>query len=64
MRLRDGFVRFSGHYAISGERDGPPMRAGYSVSDTGTGLQAALAISAAGKTEWYANGGNAVHIPN
>lgn len=37
----------SGMMAISGERDGPPMRAGYSVSDTGTGLQAALAISAA-----------------
>lgn len=37
----------SGMMAISGERDGPPMRAGYSVADTGTGLQAALAISAA-----------------
>lgn len=37
----------SGMMALSGERDGPPMRAGYSVADTGTGLQAALAISAA-----------------
>ena len=33
--------------AITGEPDGDPMRAGYSVGDTGTGLQAALAISAA-----------------
>lgn len=37
----------SGMMALSGERDGPPMRAGYSVADTSTGLQAAFAISAA-----------------
>jgi formyl-CoA transferase len=37
----------SGMMAISGERGGPPMRAGYSVTDTGSGLQAALAIAAA-----------------
>jgi crotonobetainyl-CoA:carnitine CoA-transferase CaiB-like acyl-CoA transferase len=44
----DGNVQaMSGMMAITGEPDGDPMRAGYSVGDTGTGLQAALAISAA-----------------
>ncbi|HZM48300.1 MAG TPA: CoA transferase [Burkholderiales bacterium] len=44
----DGNIQaMSGMMAISGEPDGDPMRAGYSVADTGTGLQAALAISAA-----------------
>jgi crotonobetainyl-CoA:carnitine CoA-transferase CaiB-like acyl-CoA transferase len=44
----DGNVQaVSGMMAVSGELDGQPMRAGYSVGDTGTGLQAALAISAA-----------------
>ena len=33
--------------AMTGEPDGSPMRAGYSVCDTSTGLNAALAISAA-----------------
>lgn len=37
----------SGMMALTGEPDGPPLRAGYTVADTGTGLQAALAISAA-----------------
>ena len=44
----DGNIQaMSGMMAISGEPDGDPMRAGYSVADTGTGVQAALAISAA-----------------
>jgi len=44
----DGNIQaMSGMMAITGEPDGDPMRAGYSVADTGTGLQAALAISAA-----------------
>ena len=44
----DGNIQaMSGMMAITGEPDGDPMRAGYSVGDTGTGLQAALAISAA-----------------
>ncbi len=44
----DGNIQaVSGMMAITGEPDGDPMRAGYSVGDTGTGLQAALAISAA-----------------
>lgn len=44
----DGNIQaMSGMMAITGEPDGEPMRAGYSVADTGTGLQAALAISAA-----------------
>ncbi len=44
----DGNIQaMSGMMAISGEPDGAPMRAGYSVADTGTGLQAALAIAAA-----------------
>jgi crotonobetainyl-CoA:carnitine CoA-transferase CaiB-like acyl-CoA transferase len=44
----DGNIQaVSGMMAISGEPDGAPMRAGYSVADTGTALQAAFAISAA-----------------
>jgi len=44
----DGNIQaMSGMMAVSGEPDGAPMRAGYSVADTGTGLQAALAISGA-----------------
>jgi crotonobetainyl-CoA:carnitine CoA-transferase CaiB-like acyl-CoA transferase len=44
----DGNIQaMSGMMAISGEPDGVPMRAGYSVADTGTGMQAALAIAAA-----------------
>ncbi len=44
----DGNVQaVSGMMALSGDPDGPPVRAGYSVADTGTGLQAAFAISAA-----------------
>lgn len=44
----DGNIQaMSGMMAISGEPDGPPVRAGYSVADTGTGVHAALAISAA-----------------
>ena len=37
----------SGMMAMTGEPDGSPMRAGFSVCDTSTGLNAALAISAA-----------------
>jgi crotonobetainyl-CoA:carnitine CoA-transferase CaiB-like acyl-CoA transferase len=37
----------SGMMAMTGEPDGPPLRAGFSVCDTSTGLNAALAISAA-----------------
>ena len=33
--------------AVSGEVEGPPMRAGYSVGDTSTGLNATIAICAA-----------------
>jgi crotonobetainyl-CoA:carnitine CoA-transferase CaiB-like acyl-CoA transferase len=44
----DGNIQaMSGMMAMTGEPDGSPMRAGYSVCDTGTGLSAALAISAA-----------------
>ena len=44
----DGNIQaVSGMMAISGEPDGAPMRAGYSVADTGTGLQAAFAIASA-----------------
>jgi len=44
----DGNIQaVSGMMAITGEPDGAPMRAGYSVADTGTGLHAALAISSA-----------------
>lgn len=44
----DGNIQaMSGMMAITGEPDGAPMRAGYSVGDTGTGLQAALAIASA-----------------
>jgi crotonobetainyl-CoA:carnitine CoA-transferase CaiB-like acyl-CoA transferase len=44
----DGNIQaMSGMMAMTGEPDGAPMRAGYSVCDTGTGLNAALAVSAA-----------------
>lgn len=44
----DGNIQaMSGMMAMTGEPDGSPMRAGYSVCDTATGLNAALAVSAA-----------------
>ena len=44
----DGNIQaMSGMMAMSGEPNGPPMRAGYTVADTATGLNAAVAISAA-----------------
>ena len=44
----DGNIQaMSGMMAMTGEPDGAPMRAGFSVCDTTTGLNAALAISAA-----------------
>jgi len=44
----DGNIQaMSGMMAMTGEPAGTPMRAGYSVCDTGTGLNAALAVSAA-----------------
>ena len=44
----DGNIQaLSGMMAITGDPDGPPMRAGYSVADTSAGLQAALSIAAA-----------------
>ncbi|MEO7726646.1 MAG: CoA transferase [Burkholderiales bacterium] len=44
----DGNIQaMSGMMAMTGEAEGSPMRAGYSVCDTTTGLNAALAISAA-----------------
>ena len=44
----DGNIQaVSGMMAVSGEPEGAPMRAGYSVADTGTGLQAAFAIAGA-----------------
>ncbi len=42
----DGNIQaVSGMMAITGEPDRQPMRVGYSVADTGTGLQAAFAIA-------------------
>ena len=44
----DGNIQaMSGMMAMTGEPAGSPMRAGYSVCDTTTGLNAALAVSAA-----------------
>jgi crotonobetainyl-CoA:carnitine CoA-transferase CaiB-like acyl-CoA transferase len=44
----DGNIQaMSGMMAMTGEPDGSPMRAGYSVCDTSTGLNAALAVAAA-----------------
>ncbi len=44
----DGNIQaMSGMMAMTGEPDGSPMRAGYSVCDTTTGLNAAVAICAA-----------------
>jgi crotonobetainyl-CoA:carnitine CoA-transferase CaiB-like acyl-CoA transferase len=44
----DGNIQaMSGMMAMTGEPDGSPMRAGYSVCDTTTGLNAALAICGA-----------------
>jgi crotonobetainyl-CoA:carnitine CoA-transferase CaiB-like acyl-CoA transferase len=44
----DGNIQaMSGMMGMSGDPDGPPMRAGYTVADTATGLNAAIAICAA-----------------
>lgn len=44
----DGNIQaMSGMMAMTGEPGGPPMRAGFSVCDTGAGLHAALSVAAA-----------------
>jgi formyl-CoA transferase len=37
----------AGAFSVTGEPDGPPMKPGPTVADTGTGMQTALAITAA-----------------
>ena len=37
----------SGAFSVTGEADGPPLRPGPTIADTGTGMQTALAITAA-----------------
>ena len=37
----------SGAFSVTGEADGPPVKPGPTMADTGTGMQAALAITAA-----------------
>ncbi|MBM3141178.1 MAG: formyl-CoA transferase [Chloroflexi bacterium] len=44
----DGLAQaMAGAFSVTGEPDGPPTKPGPTVADTGTGMQAALAIAAA-----------------
>jgi crotonobetainyl-CoA:carnitine CoA-transferase CaiB-like acyl-CoA transferase len=59
----DGNIQaMSGMMAMTGEPDGSPMRAGYSVCDTTTGLNAALAISAALYQRKHTNTGQYIDV--
>ena len=59
----DGNIQaMSGMMAMTGEPDGSPMRAGFSVCDTTTGLNAALAISAALYQRKQTNAGQYIDV--